>query len=407
MESDTSEDYYVSKKKVRISPETSHLLSTINRYNLDFDFEKVCSVTLTNSNVYSCLVCGKYFQGRGKSTSAYVHSIDSDHQVFINLSDGRVWCLPEDFESVDPSLYDIKFNLDPRYSDEDVKELPSSSLSLNGSEFFPGLMGLNQIKEDSYLNACIHALCGVGSLRDYFLTNQFEGKLAKSFSELLRKVNNARNFKGIVSPHEFLQAVAVASKNEFFASSADPCKFLNWFLPALQAELPLGAIQTFFKGSTINGSFMTISIDIPMLPVFKKESELIPSVALEDILYSRFASDPIKKYPETLVLCFKRFVLNNFFLEKNSTIVRFPLTNLDMSPYGASSQRKDDNLYSLVSTICHEGKPEDGHFKAFVLHPVSKQWFECDALRIRKQLPESVSLVESYVQIWTRNNPNS
>ena len=30
---------------------------------LDFDFEKLCSVSLSNNNVYACLVCGKYFQG--------------------------------------------------------------------------------------------------------------------------------------------------------------------------------------------------------------------------------------------------------------------------------------------------------------------------------------------------------
>lgn len=38
-------------------------LDTIQRYMLDFDFEKVCSVSLSNLNVYACLVCGKYFQG--------------------------------------------------------------------------------------------------------------------------------------------------------------------------------------------------------------------------------------------------------------------------------------------------------------------------------------------------------
>lgn len=38
-------------------------LDTINRQILDFDSEKLCSVTLTNMNVYVCLVCGKYFQG--------------------------------------------------------------------------------------------------------------------------------------------------------------------------------------------------------------------------------------------------------------------------------------------------------------------------------------------------------
>lgn len=38
-------------------------LDTINRNVLDFDFEKLCSVSLTRINVYACLVCGKYFQG--------------------------------------------------------------------------------------------------------------------------------------------------------------------------------------------------------------------------------------------------------------------------------------------------------------------------------------------------------
>ena len=38
-------------------------LDTISRTVLDFDFEKLCSVSLTRINVYACLVCGKYFQG--------------------------------------------------------------------------------------------------------------------------------------------------------------------------------------------------------------------------------------------------------------------------------------------------------------------------------------------------------
>jgi len=44
-------------------------LDTIRRYMLDFDFEKVCSVSLSNLNVYACLVCGKYFQGIDTLTS--------------------------------------------------------------------------------------------------------------------------------------------------------------------------------------------------------------------------------------------------------------------------------------------------------------------------------------------------
>jgi len=38
-------------------------LDTINRSVLDFDFEKLCSISLSHINAYACLVCGKYFQG--------------------------------------------------------------------------------------------------------------------------------------------------------------------------------------------------------------------------------------------------------------------------------------------------------------------------------------------------------
>jgi hypothetical protein len=56
--------YFVSGKKFQ--PKTNRLcpyLDTINRQVLDFDFEKLCSVSLSRINVYACLVCGKYFQG--------------------------------------------------------------------------------------------------------------------------------------------------------------------------------------------------------------------------------------------------------------------------------------------------------------------------------------------------------
>lgn len=41
-------------------------LDTINRVVLDFDFEKLCSISLSKINVYACLVCGKYFQGKNQ-----------------------------------------------------------------------------------------------------------------------------------------------------------------------------------------------------------------------------------------------------------------------------------------------------------------------------------------------------
>ena len=50
-------------------------LDTIDRAVLDFDFQKVCSVTLSTQNVYVCLVCGKFFKGKAPKTPAFTHSV--------------------------------------------------------------------------------------------------------------------------------------------------------------------------------------------------------------------------------------------------------------------------------------------------------------------------------------------
>lgn len=86
-ENDSGEEYLVPRKRARrdrngmflnnahpglkfFLPYIEHKLSrscpyldTIDRSVLDFDFEKLCSISLLNNNVYACLVCGKYFQG--------------------------------------------------------------------------------------------------------------------------------------------------------------------------------------------------------------------------------------------------------------------------------------------------------------------------------------------------------
>jgi U4/U6.U5 tri-snRNP-associated protein 2 len=76
---------------------TDLYLDTINRRLLDFDFEKLCSVTLSNINVYACLVCGKYYQGRGHKSQAYFHALEVGHHVYINMETKRVYVLPEEF----------------------------------------------------------------------------------------------------------------------------------------------------------------------------------------------------------------------------------------------------------------------------------------------------------------------
>lgn len=99
-------------KKVKLNEEIQQKLdcpyiNTIKRHLLDFDFEKLCSISLNNTNVYACLICGKYYQGKTKNTYAYTHSLEFNHHLFMNLSDSKIYCLPDLYEVIDESLVDI------------------------------------------------------------------------------------------------------------------------------------------------------------------------------------------------------------------------------------------------------------------------------------------------------------
>lgn len=117
-------------------------LDTVNRRVLDFDFEKLCSVSLSNINVYACLVCGKYFQGRGPKSHAYFHALEVGHHVFINIGQKKVYVLPEGYEVKSKSLDDIKYVVDPHFSKEQVVKLDKEvhdAWDLHGSRYRPGM----------------------------------------------------------------------------------------------------------------------------------------------------------------------------------------------------------------------------------------------------------------------------
>lgn len=147
-------------------------IGTIKRHLLDFDFEKVCSISLSNLNIYACLICGKYYQGRGLNTYAYIHSMELDHHMFINLQDQKIYCLPDGYEVCNNSLSDIKFNLKPTFSNEDIENLDTNqnySKALDGTDYLPGCIGLNNIKKTDYVNVIIQSLCRITDFRNYFL----------------------------------------------------------------------------------------------------------------------------------------------------------------------------------------------------------------------------------------------
>jgi hypothetical protein len=61
-------------------------------------------------------------QGRGQQTHAFTHALETGHHMFMKLSDGRVYCLPEGYEVDDRSLDAIRYVLNPTFTPEKVRQ---------------------------------------------------------------------------------------------------------------------------------------------------------------------------------------------------------------------------------------------------------------------------------------------
>ncbi|VFQ63485.1 unnamed protein product [Cuscuta campestris] len=438
-------------------------LDTVNRQVLDFDFEKFCSVSLTNLNVYACLVCGKYYQGRGPKSHAYTHSLEAGHHVYINLRTEKIYCLPDGYEIIDSSLDDIRHVLYPRFSQKQVEEFDKNtqwSRALDGSNYLPGTVGLNNIKETDFVNVTIQSLMRVTPLRNFFLIPEnyqhIKSPLVHRFGELTRKIWHARNFKGQVSPHEFLQAVMKSSKKRFrIGVQSDPVEFMSWLLNTLHADLRTSKksssiIYNCFQGelevvkemhsrpvAETNGDsenkainfitetsrmpFLMLGLDLPPPPLFQDilEKNIIPQVPLFNIL-KKFDGETVTevvrprlarmryrvtKLPKYLILHMRRFTKNNFFVEKNPTLVNFPVKNLELKDYiplpsPPNAKEKLGSKYDLIANIVHDGKPGEGSYRAFVQRKSEGLWFEMQDLHVTETLSHVVALSEAYMQIY-------
>lgn len=292
-------------------------------------------------------------------------------------------------------MQDIKYLLNPTFSKLDIKSLDDpekikQSRTLDGNLYYPGIVGMNNIKMNDYCNVILQALSHVKPLRDFFLMEENYAKikrppgdsafyLVQRFGELMRKLWNPRNFKAHVSPHEMLQAVVLWSNKKFqIIEQGDPIDFLTWFLNELhrnlrgkkdpnssiiyksflgqmnvytkkippvecdevQKEILLATEEYQEKCETTN--FLYLNCDLPPPPLFIDElkENIIPQVNLYQMLskfngvsekeYKSYKDNFLKRFeitrlPKFIILYIRRFTKNTFFVDKNPTIVNFPV----------------------------------------------------------------------------------
>lgn len=115
----------------------------------------------------------------------------------------------------------------------------------------------------------------------------------------------------------------------------------------------------------------------------------------------------ITRLPRYLALHYRRFTRNNFFVEKNPTLVNFPVKALelrdilplsdlpaatvvssaaagapDAAAYGSSSK------YDLVANLVHDGKADAGTYRVHVHRKVEDIWYEVQDLAVQDILPQ-------------------
>lgn len=242
-------------------------LDTIQRSILDFDFEPACSVSLQSGpHIYGCLVCGKFFRGRGPQTPAYTHSVQDGHFVFVHLTNSKFYCLPDNYEIQDASLTDISAALHPTFTAHEIARMDQNTelaRDLFGRRYLPGFVGLNNLNKTDGINACVQALAHVPPLRDFFLQQQLSSTAATTttlstkstdsqvvsahrmsqhvtacFGELVRKLWSDKRFKNHIDPHMLTQGIAVASKGRFrIGHQMEAGEFMAWFLHQLHIGL--------------------------------------------------------------------------------------------------------------------------------------------------------------------------
>ena len=76
----------------------------------------------------------------------------------------------------------------------------------------------------------------------------------------------------------------------------------------------------------------------------------------------------IKSLPKFLFLKIERFSENNFFKEKNCTIVNFPLSGLDLSDLLPADAKRGSTKYDLIGNVVHLGTAQTGTYKVQALH---------------------------------------
>ncbi|XP_010143289.1 PREDICTED: inactive ubiquitin carboxyl-terminal hydrolase 50 [Buceros rhinoceros silvestris] len=315
----------------------------------------------------------------------------------------------------------------------------------------PGLTGLRNLGNTCYMNAILQCLCSVPPLVEYFLSGKYRGALqtkngtsASAFACLLS--NMWLGEFDCVSPEAFHSVLGIQHPTFCKWTQQDAQEFLICVLNELHRALKKSSKRqrvTSAKGGGVNVSETSIitqlfqgqlsySITCQECETTTEKPESftvlslpIPSrsvCSLQDCLKCFFQQDTltstnqvhcsscgknqdavvkatITKAPKIIIFHLKRFECQGKHKQKLGTDIRYPLSKLDLSPYGSRLFREDAQ-YSLCAVVNHTGLLDSGHYTAFCKHFLTGSWYSFDDARVAKIPNSSVQTDTAYLLFY-------
>jgi len=165
--------------------------------------------------------------------------------------------------------------------------------------------------------------------------------------------------------------------------------------------------------------FLYLTVDVPPAPLFRDalERNIIPQVPLfacltkfdgstfQEMMNGDRRQYVITRLPQYLIIHIKRFSKNTQqYVEKNPTIVNFPVRNLDLAAYtelsDADKEKNVQTKFNLMSSTQHDGQPDSGTYRTYVHFKANDQWYDIQDLHVNGVHPQLISVSESYIQVY-------
>ncbi|SCU78734.1 LADA_0A07228g1_1 [Lachancea dasiensis] len=436
------------KRIKRVLKQGQGVLDEVDLKKLDIDRERVCSITLSPLNVYACLKCGKFLQGRKENSVAFQHSIQEDHHAFMNLHTGKAYILPENYQLGDnPLLERIRLFIAPSYTPQQISELPVQCFDIFNNAYWTGLVRLNDNNNSSHITVALQLIARIPPIRDFLLltaSDKFEDELLNRLSLLIKRIWSSHLLKCHLSPHEILHHLSLTNSslltpkntpepkdiflwiiNRLFGAAPAMKKLLSkemrGELFSLTQEVPRHDNQQEDTKSLENShttrrkiKFWTLTLDLPPMPLFKDgfDTNSIPQVRLEDLLTKFNGVEKaqtkqgtialsLSKLPRLLILHINRFnrAVECPIKNRNQTIVKLP-----------SILKVKGSKFKLIAIISHKGVrgtysdetelDQESQWSIIVYEKSLEEWFEVNDKSITIKEKELLFLEESCIQVW-------